>query len=202
MNKIVEKHQVPFTYHWVSTHGTSSLDFSQDVSGYIIFGSDSNVVDRLPWQIALAEFMKSKIEAGIPTLGICFGHQLMADAYGAKVDLVTEDNKCYEGIRSHKVVKSAYGFDKGEELTTFITHHWEVKELPQGFMHLSSSDICFYDGLAHEKYPYISFQGHPEASRHFVQNHLEEPITEESINKGLTGGDYIISKFIELVKNS
>ncbi len=200
MNKIVETHKLPFTYHWVSTHGTSSLDFIEEASGYIIFGSDSNVGDRLPWQIDLAKRMKSKIESGIPVLGICFGHQLMADAYGAKIDLVTEDNKCFEGTRKQEILVDHLGFSKKENIEIFITHHYEVKNLPNDFIHLATSKDCFYDGLAHRDLPFFSFQGHPEASRHFVQNHIEQKLPEQQISSGLKGGEHVISKFIELVR--
>ncbi|WP_198295948.1 type 1 glutamine amidotransferase [Bacteriovorax sp. Seq25_V] len=200
MNKIVQSHGIPFTYHWVSTFGTDSLDFIDEASGYIIFGSDSNVSDRLPWQIDLSKRMKAKIEAGIPVLGICFGHQLMADAYGATIDLVKPDNRCFEGTRKQKVLTDHLGFKTNEELEIFITHHYEVKNLPQEFIHLSTSSDCFYDGLAHKTKPFFSFQGHPEASRHFVENHIESKLPEEQVLSGLSGGNRVISNFIELVR--
>lgn len=198
MNKLVENFNIPFTYHWVSTHKTDSLDFIEEAKGYIIFGSDSNVGDRLPWQIDLAKRMKEKILAGIPVLGICFGHQLMADAFGATIDLVTPDNKCFEGIREQKILLDHLGFKKDESVTTFITHHYEVKNLPEDFLHLGTSNDCFYDGLAHKELPYFSFQGHPEASRHFAKHHIEFEMPEEDILLGLKGGNRVIQNFIDL----
>lgn len=200
MNKLVEKHGIPVTYHWVSTFGCDSLDFANDASAYIIFGSDSNVCDRLPWQIDLAKRMKKKIEEGTPVLGICFGHQLMADAFGGSVDLVTPDNKCFDGVRSQKVLNNHLGFEAGEDINIFITHHYEVKKLPEDFIHLSTSSDCFYDGLAHKTKPFFSFQGHPEASRHFVGSHIEKQLEESDIQKGLTGGNRIITNFLNLIK--
>lgn len=201
MNKLVEKFNQPFTYHWVSKEGCQSLDFIEEASGYIIFGSDSNVSDRLEWQVDLAKRMKEKLLKNIPVMGICFGHQLMADAFGATIDLVTPDNKCFEGIRKQEILTSHYGFEKDSQFNIFITHHYEVKNLPEGFVHLSTSPDCFYDGLAHKELPFFSFQGHPEGSRNFVKSHIEVDLTPEQIQSGLDGGSSVIKKFIELVDN-
>jgi len=199
MNKLVEKFNEPFTYHWVSKEGCTSLDFIDEASGYIIFGSDSNVSDRLDWQVDLSKRMKEKILKGIPVLGICFGHQLMADAFGASIDLVTPDNKCFEGTRRQSILLDRFGFKKEQDLEIFITHHYEVKKLPKDFVHLSTSEDCFFDGLAHKELPFFSFQGHPEASKHFVKDHIEIDLTQEQIQAGLLGGSSVIEKFIEIV---
>lgn len=201
MNKLVEQFKEPFTYHWVSKEGCDSLDFIEEASGYIIFGSDSNVSDRLDWQIELSKRMKEKVLKGIPVLGICFGHQLMADAFGAKIDLVTPDNKCFEGTRKQRILKDHFGLKKDDELEIFITHHYEVKDLPKDFIHLSSSSDCFYDGLAHKDLPFFSFQGHPEASRYFVKSHIEIELPEDQIKAGLTGGSSVIKRFIDIVND-
>ncbi len=201
MNKLVEIFNEPFTYHWVSQEGTDSLDFIEDASGYIIFGSDSNVHDRLPWQISLQKKMKEKILQGVPVLGICFGHQLMADAFGAKIDLVTPDNKCFEGTRKQTFLDNHLGFTQGSDVEIFITHHYEVKELPKDFIQLSTSDDCYYDGLAHKTLPYFSVQGHPEASDHFVTNHIEIKLSADKIKAAKAGGISLIQKFIEIVNS-
>lgn len=199
MNDIIQRHNLPFTYHWVSRFGCESLDKIEEASGYIIFGSDSNVYQRLDWQVDLANRMKDKIEKNIPVLGICFGHQLIADIYGAEVEMVKRDNQLFEGTRKTKVLTNRFGFTEGEEFELFITHHYEVKNLPEGFIHLSTSSDCFLDGIAHESLPFFSFQGHPEASNNFVSHHIDKELSPQELKAGYNGGQKVIQNFINYI---
>ncbi len=200
MNYMNEYFEIPTTYHWVSKHGMSSLLNLKEVSGYIIYGSNSNVEDRLAWQLELSQFMKKEIEKSIPTLGICFGHQLIADAYGSRVDLLNDDGQKAKGIREVEITSNLFGFTKSTKLKIFVTHSYEIKELPDGFIHLASSNECIFDAIAHVKYPYFSFQGHPEASKNFLTQH-EISLNPQLEKEGLNGGRIVIENFINLVKN-
>lgn len=55
------------------------------VAGAVISGSHAMVTDREPWSEALAEWIRQATSAGIPLLGICYGHQLIAHALGGAV---------------------------------------------------------------------------------------------------------------------
>ena len=52
--------------------------------GYIITGSPASVSDPLPWISDLLEFIRALDKARTPTVGLCFGHQAIALALGAK----------------------------------------------------------------------------------------------------------------------
>jgi GMP synthase (glutamine-hydrolysing) len=56
-----------------------------DVAGVIITGSPHSVLDRAPWMERVAEFAREAAERRVPVLGVCFGHQLLASAYGGSV---------------------------------------------------------------------------------------------------------------------
>lgn len=55
------------------------------VSAVVVTGSVAMVADPEPWIARTAEFLKAAMAAGLPTLGICFGHQLLAHAAGGRV---------------------------------------------------------------------------------------------------------------------
>ena len=52
----------------------------------MITGSHDMVTDALPWIADTAAWIRRAVDAGLPLLGICFGHQLMADALGGRAD--------------------------------------------------------------------------------------------------------------------
>lgn len=191
LKKLFPEH---FSYHAPSQFGCKTLrKDSPDL--WIIFGSYSNVCDRLPWQQELATFMKDQIEKGIPTLGICFGHQLMADAFGGSIDLVDKKKTHRVGKRSFKVLKDERGFQKGETYSVFVSHKFEIKKLPSSFEVLGESKECPYDLVAHKDLPYIGIQGHPESSRHFIMQEIDK-IKEKDLLDSQEGGHQFLKTIL------
>jgi len=65
-------------------HG-AALPPAEDCAGVVITGSHAMVTDDLPWSIGVERWIPSLIGAGVPVLGICYGHQLLARAMGGRV---------------------------------------------------------------------------------------------------------------------
>lgn len=62
---------------------TDPLPPPEDLEMVVVMGSPESAYDaRLPWLDAELSWLKSLLEAGVPTLGICFGSQLLARALG------------------------------------------------------------------------------------------------------------------------
>lgn len=56
-----------------------------DCAGAVVTGSHAMVTHDLPWSIGIERWIRELIDAGVPYLGICFGHQLLGRAAGGEV---------------------------------------------------------------------------------------------------------------------
>lgn len=52
----------------------------------VITGSAESVASRAPWILRAEARLRDLVAAGVPTLGICFGHQMLAQALGGRVE--------------------------------------------------------------------------------------------------------------------
>ena len=114
--------------------------------------------DPQPCDYAI-EAARSIIDTGVPTFGICLGHQIMALASGAK----TFKMKFGHHGANHPVKD----LDTGRVSITSQNHGFAVDEKSLG-ANLRPTHVSLFDGtlqgLARTDRPAICFQGHPEAS--------------------------------------
>ncbi|MEM9069199.1 MAG: glutamine amidotransferase [Myxococcota bacterium] len=69
----------------VDVRDGSALPEAETLGGVLITGSASMVTARAPWSVRTAEWIPSVLAAEVPLLGVCYGHQLIADALGGTV---------------------------------------------------------------------------------------------------------------------
>lgn len=55
------------------------------LGGVVVTGSSASVTERAPWMLRAEDYLRALIRAGVPTFGICFGHQLLGQALGGQV---------------------------------------------------------------------------------------------------------------------
>jgi GMP synthase-like glutamine amidotransferase len=142
-----------------------------ETDGIVLMGSAVSVHDELPWLAALSSWLRPILdgEVGVPLLGICFGHQLIAHLGGGKVGWVSEDHRKRVGV-SESSLAGGRLLPGNHALSVVVSHNEEVQQVPPGFRVCATRDDIAIDGLEHERHPVFSFQFHPEAREEFAVN--------------------------------
>ena len=129
-----------------------------DYDAFLITGSPAGVYEDRPWIGPLLDFIRSARDRKM--VGICFGHQAMAQALGGKVE--KSGNGWGVGLHNYPVVRTQPWMDTVAEVAAPVSHQDQVVEQPPNTAVLIASDFTPYAALAWTDRPAISFQFHPE----------------------------------------
>lgn len=106
------------------------------------------------------------LEMGIPTLGICYGQQLMCHLLGGTVevsDSEREFGRAFITVKSGSPFLDAIGNDaSGEQV--WMSHGDRVTTLPEGFSVIATSPNAPFAAIAHEQKRWYGVQFHPEVT--------------------------------------
>jgi len=128
---------------------------------YVITGSAAGVYDPLPWIEPLKAFLR-EAKGETPMVGVCFGHQIMAEAFGGKVE--KSDKGWGVGLQAYEVADRAPWMDDARHVAVPGSHQDQVVELAPGARVLAGSAFTPYGVLAYDDARAISMQFHPEFS--------------------------------------
>ncbi len=158
---------------------------------YVSTGSRFSVLDPDPWIRKLEVFVAELVARRIPYVGICFGHQLLAQALGGTV--VKADAGWGVGVSENRIEGDYWwmGEDRLHDVNLIVSHQDQVSRVPPQMQVLGGSDFCpnyfcLVDDCA------LSIQGHPEFSRDYSRALMElrrEIIPAEVIESGLRSLD-------------
>ena len=126
---------------------------------YLITGSAAGVYEDLPWIAPLSDFLRAA-KGQAPLVGICFGHQLMAQAFGGEV--IKSPKGWGIGLQYYPVVQREDWMDAAAEIAIPASHQDQVVVAPADAQVFLASDFTPLAGLAYRDSRAISFQGHPE----------------------------------------
>ena len=136
----------------------------------LITGSPAGVYDDFPWIEPLAQFIRS---AGTSKMvGICFGHQIMAEALGGHVE--KSDKGWGAGLHHYTIVRSEPWIDTAGAIAIPASHQDQVVVQPPGAAVVAASNFTPFAALAWNDRPAISFQFHPEFSPAFAKALIEK----------------------------
>jgi GMP synthase-like glutamine amidotransferase len=131
----------------------------------LLTGSPAGVYDDLDWIAPLERFVRTADQSRIPMAGICFGHQLIAQALGG---MVRKSDKGW-GIGRHVYdVMPGNGVIDGEKIAIAASHQDQVIEPPSGATTIFRSAFTPHAGLLYANGTAMSVQPHPEFTPAFA----------------------------------
>jgi GMP synthase (glutamine-hydrolysing) len=151
-----------------------SLPGYKGIAGIVVTGSHAMVTTHEAWSEGVAAWLPEAVERGIPLLGICYGHQLLAYALGGQVG---DNPNGYEfGTLEVHLDGNARGDgllgDVVTSMRVHLCHAQSVLRLPPGARRLASSQNDRNQAFAVGEHAW-GVQFHPEFDAEAVVAYIE-----------------------------
>ncbi|WP_299205518.1 type 1 glutamine amidotransferase [uncultured Amphritea sp.] len=164
-------------------------EFPQSVhecDGWVITGSPFSAYEPLEWIANLESLVRAIDQAGIPLIGICFGHQLIAQALGGVV--AKAGSGWGLGVDLYQPTAAGQALLGCEPVRLHIIHQDQVTELPERAELLAGSSFCKNAVLSYGRHIF-TLQAHPEFGREYMLAELPaivpDYLTPADAEKGL-----------------
>ncbi len=168
-------------YHCPSGEVPQSFAFD----GCLVTGSRASVYWDREWIDQVQSWVGEAIDAGLPFLGVCWGHQLLADVLGGTVEDMGEYEIGYRTVEHDDTAPLLAGVD--DKFTVFTTHSDRVVEAPPGARVFAENDYGIH---GFQKDHVFGVQFHPEydtATAADVTKGKDDQLTAERIEQVLDG---------------
>ncbi len=137
-------------------------DTPQSADGWLLTGSRHGAYEDHAFIPPLEDFIRAAYAQAVPMVGICFGHQIIAQALGGKV---------VKHPAGWAVGAQDYDFD-GEKITLNAWHQDQVTQLPPDAEVAATNAFCENAALVYGDRAY-TVQAHPEFDDGFVDGLIE-----------------------------
>ena len=138
-----------------------------ECDGWIVTGSPHGVYEDHSWIPKVSDLINDIYRSKIPIFGVCFGHQLIAQALGGHVEKSIKGWGL--GLHTYEINnKTDYMGNLTEEVTLNICHQDQVLQVPEGATIYASSEFCENAGFyINDKV--LTMQAHPEFLVDFIK---------------------------------
>lgn len=171
------------SYDLTQNHFPGKLD---ECDAWLFTGSKWSVYDDELWIKRARELAYALHRAQCPLIGICFGHQLIAEALGGKV---AQSGKGW-GVGAHTARIDQFApwmTPARSSLKLLVSHQDQVIDLPEKAQRLASHPFCYND-IVQFGDTTLTFQGHPEFTKGYsrdLMNKRKSTLGEDTHRVGL-----------------
>jgi GMP synthase-like glutamine amidotransferase len=149
-----------YDYEVARIHHGEPLPDPGKLEAILLPGSPAGVYDNhFGWMAPLRDFIRGAYAAATPMVGICFGHQIMADALGG--DVRKSEKGWGLGRHTYAVTDERLGSGR-PTLSVACSHQDQVIVPPREAEVILGSDFTPNAGLSYRNGAALSFQPHPE----------------------------------------
>ena len=135
---------------------------------YVITGSPSGAYEADPWIVELMAFIRRSYQLGKKLVGICFGHQILAQALGGHVEKSAKGWGL--GLKPFTVNSAkSWMAESSGTCALYFVHQDQVTDLPPNAEHLAGNDFC-PNVMYTIGEQVLGVQGHPEFTRAIMQD--------------------------------
>lgn len=151
-------------YNIIENQYPESID---KYDAYIITGSQHSCYENLKWIKDLENYIRLLHQNKKKLIGICFGHQIIAQSLGG---LVEKNSKGWElGITATHITQPLEWMQPPRDFFfSLVSHQDHVTRLPEQAINFAETNLCCYSGFCIENH-ILTFQGHPEFSNNYVK---------------------------------
>jgi GMP synthase (glutamine-hydrolysing) len=161
-----------------------------ECNAYLITGSKFSAYENITWIIKLKEFIKELHRQNKKLIGICFGHQIIAEALGGQV--TKSSHGWGVGLMDSKIIcNKAWMEPKIPSYALLVSHQDQVEKLPEHAICIASNHFCLNSSFQLNE-NILTFQGHPEFSKEYllqIMNKRRKAIGEETYRSALSSLD-------------
>src|SRR4051812_7667879 len=138
---------------------------------FVITGSAANVPNREPWMLRTEAWLREVVALGTPTFGICFGHQILAQALGGEVQRNPRGREMGT-VPIERIEHDPLFEGLPDRFLANVTHVDSVVRLPPGAAVLARSEREDYQAIRFSETCY-GVQFHPELDGEVMRAYVE-----------------------------